>query len=141
MTALALERLRALVVDDERLARGYLTELLVATGRVDVTAAVESVAAARQVLDGGDGIDAVFVDVRLSERSRDESGLTWVRSDSRRPSAASAPGPRALVPPRQSQLGPTDFGICVVDGNPGSFKNARAWAMVRLYRPRGVVKT
>ena len=45
--------LRALVIEDEWPAREYLVELLLATGEVEVVAAVASAAEARQALGPG----------------------------------------------------------------------------------------
>jgi two-component system response regulator LytT len=73
-------RLRALVVEDEWPAREYLVELLLATGQVEVAAAVASAAEARQAL-GPDGIEVevAFVDINLVSSGGDEAGLQLVR--------------------------------------------------------------
>ena len=75
-------RLRALVIEDEWPARSFLVELLQSTSRVDVVAVVSTVAEAEQVLAAASpvGVDVAFVDVRLSGRRADESGLDWLRS-------------------------------------------------------------
>lgn len=135
MIPLAVEHLRALIVDDERLARGYLAELLVATGRVDVTAAVESVAAARLALAGGDGVDAVFVDVRLSGPSRDESGLTWVRSE-----AARAGAPLFVLATAFPEHAVEAFDLGLTDYLLKPFTDDRVQEAVRRLLARGVPK-
>ena len=78
--------LRVLVVEDEWLARSYLVELLQATGLAQVLAAVATTAEAEQALSEM-VLDAAFVDVRLTSRPGDESGLDWVRKHARTPGA------------------------------------------------------
>jgi DNA-binding LytR/AlgR family response regulator len=77
--------LRALVVEDEWPARSYLVELLQQTQRAEVVAAVASVSEAAQALEPSSraAIDAAFVDVRLTSRKNDASGLDWLRQASR----------------------------------------------------------
>ena len=91
MSALELDvsRLRALVVEDEWLARSYLVELLQASGFAEVVAAVATIAEAEQALadDSSVGIDIAFVDIQLAGRPGDESGLDWVRKLCRAPGA------------------------------------------------------
>ena len=53
---------RALIVEDEPLAQHYRTELLLATGAIDVVAAVSKVQDATLALDQQLGIDVAFVD-------------------------------------------------------------------------------
>ena len=74
--------LRVLVVEDEWPARNYLVELLQQTGAAEVVAAVATCAEAEQALapQSGAVIDAAFVDVQLSGRADDLSGLAWIRS-------------------------------------------------------------
>jgi two-component system response regulator LytT len=69
-------KLRALVVEDEWVARNYLVELLEGTGVAEVVAAVDTVAAAREVLDSL-AIDVAFVDIQLV--GSDDDGLALVR--------------------------------------------------------------
>jgi DNA-binding LytR/AlgR family response regulator len=78
--------LRVLVVEDEWLARSYLVELLQGTGLAQVVAAVATTAEAEQALSEL-ALDAAFVDVRLTGRPSDESGLDWVRKHARTPGA------------------------------------------------------
>ncbi len=86
-----MTKLRALIVEDELPARRYLGELLHSTGRVELVAAVASVAEASQALEAELGIEAVFVDIRLVDRPGDTSGFTWARQ------VASSPRPPQLV--------------------------------------------
>lgn len=60
--------LRAVIVDDERLARRELRELLGAIPDVDVVGEAETVRAAAEVIRVTDA-DAVFLDVQLGEES------------------------------------------------------------------------
>lgn len=78
--------LKALVVEDEWVARAYLVELIEATGLAEVVGAVSTADQARELL--GElplGVDVAFVDVNLAG-SR-ESGLALVRSLRDRPDA------------------------------------------------------
>src|SRR5581483_9436891 len=84
------ERLRALVVEDEHVARNYLVELLGATGRVDVVGAVATLSSAMEALTdarGRDAIDVAFVDIHLG--SDDDAGLELVRDAAKQPNAPS----------------------------------------------------
>lgn len=61
------ERLRALVVEDEWVARDYLVELLHGSGLAQVVGAVASAGEAREILrDGRVALDVVFLDLCLS---------------------------------------------------------------------------
>jgi DNA-binding LytR/AlgR family response regulator len=71
-----MTRLRALVLEDEWLARNYLVQLIEATKLAEVVGAVAAVSEAREVL-AALPVDVVFVDVQLSG---DESGLELVQS-------------------------------------------------------------
>jgi len=71
-----MTRLRALVLEDEWLARNYLVQLIEATKLAEVVGAVAAVSEARDVL-AALPVDVVFVDVQLSG---DESGLDLVQS-------------------------------------------------------------
>ena len=79
--------IRALILDDEVPARRYLGELLSATGKVEVAAAVASVAEADETLAAGLALDVAFVDVRLVDRRGDASGLDWARRLAAQPTA------------------------------------------------------
>jgi DNA-binding LytR/AlgR family response regulator len=72
--------LRVLVVEDERPAREYLVELLLAAGEVQVTAAVSTESEARQALGpGGVEVDAVFMDINLASSEIKDAGLSIAR--------------------------------------------------------------
>lgn len=71
--------LRAMIVEDEAPARRYLGELLRDTGRIEVAAAVTTVAEANQALAAELALDVAFVDIRLIDRPSDVSGLDWAR--------------------------------------------------------------
>ncbi len=84
-----MNKLRALVVEDEWPARSYLVELLQKTDGVDVVAAVASSHEAEQALDlSGRNIDLAFVDVHLGAGKSDQEGLVWLRGAAQ---AAGAP--------------------------------------------------
>ncbi len=69
--------LRVLVVEDEQIARRYLVELLEATGRAEVGAALETYDEARELLSADClAFDVAFVDIHLAG---DEAGLRLVR--------------------------------------------------------------
>ena len=70
-------RMRALVVEDEWVARNYLVELLEASGSAEVVAAVDHLDAAREVLRSL-AVDIAFVDVELV--GSDGDGLALVRA-------------------------------------------------------------
>ena len=71
-----MTRLRALVLEDEWLARNYLVQLIEATQLAEVVGAVATIGEARDVL-AALPVDVVFVDVQLSG---DENGLELVQS-------------------------------------------------------------
>ncbi|MDP3275165.1 MAG: LytTR family DNA-binding domain-containing protein [Deltaproteobacteria bacterium] len=71
--------LRALVLEDEWSARGYLVELLHESGLVTVVAAVASASQASEALDQ-EFAHVAFVDVNLAGSPHDDSGIRWVRS-------------------------------------------------------------
>jgi DNA-binding LytR/AlgR family response regulator len=81
-------RLRALVVEDEWMARRYLVELLQASGRAEVVAAVATLEEAREAL-GPDGVevDVAFVDIHLGGPDGEEAGLALVRALAGQPGA------------------------------------------------------
>lgn len=80
--------IRALIVEDEWPAREYLVELLLATGKVEVVAAVASADEARQALGpGGVEVEVAFVDINLASSAGREAGLVIVRELAGRPSA------------------------------------------------------
>jgi DNA-binding LytR/AlgR family response regulator len=80
--------LRALVVEDEWVARNYLVELLEGTRLAEVVGAVSSLEEAKRVLAAAapGAIDVAFVDVQLVG-SGDAAGLELVRSSARRANA------------------------------------------------------
>ncbi|MGE5186788.1 MAG: LytR/AlgR family response regulator transcription factor [Acidobacteriota bacterium] len=69
-------KLRALVVEDEWVARNYLVELLQASGAAEVVAAVDHLDVAREALDSL-ALDVAFVDIELV--GSDGDGLALVR--------------------------------------------------------------
>jgi DNA-binding LytR/AlgR family response regulator len=73
-------RLRALVIEDEWVARNYLVELLDASGLAEIVGAVGTVDEVRQTLQSphGPSIEVVFVDVQLG--TNPQAGLELVRS-------------------------------------------------------------
>jgi len=71
-----MTRLRALVLEDEWLARNYLVQLIEATQLAEVVGAVATIGEARDAL-AALPVDVVFVDVQLSG---DENGLELVQS-------------------------------------------------------------
>ncbi len=76
------DRLRVLVVDDEWVARNYLTELIEASGLARVAAAVATADQAREVLrhsPQGIDVDVVFLDVFLAGGGGPEAGLELAR--------------------------------------------------------------
>ena len=77
-------RLRALVLDDERPARNYLVELIEQSGLAEVVAAVGCLPEARELL-AATSVDVVFVDVHLS---CGENGLDLLRSPASGPRPA-----------------------------------------------------
>lgn len=100
---------RALIVEDEWLARNYLVELLQGSGMAEVVAAVTTVSEAEQALgDDSTRIDAAFVDIQLAGRPGDDSGLAWVRKWARLPGAPRLVLATAL---RQHALEAFDLGV------------------------------
>lgn len=79
VTTLATTPLRALVLDDEWVARNYLVELLHASGLAVAVGAVGTTGDAREALTGDSrvDVDVVFVDVRLTGSGDD--GLDFAR--------------------------------------------------------------
>lgn len=74
-------KLRALVVEDEWAARRYLVEMLHASGKAVVVAAVGTLEEAQQALaEGGIFVDVAFVDINLAGSEGDEAGMTLVRT-------------------------------------------------------------
>ena len=71
-----MTRLRALVLDDEWLARKYLAQLIEATALAEVVGAVATVGEALRVLREAP-VDVVFVDLHLAGG---EEGLDVIRS-------------------------------------------------------------
>ncbi|MFO0562083.1 MAG: LytTR family DNA-binding domain-containing protein [Polyangiales bacterium] len=74
-----MQTLRALVLEDEWAARGYLVELLHETNQVTVVAAVATSAQATEAIDA-ELTHVAFVDVNLTGNSHDDGGMRWVRS-------------------------------------------------------------
>lgn len=83
-------RLRALVLEDEWVARSYLTELVEASGLAGVVAAVATVDQARQALAAppqGVEVDVAFLDVHLAGPAGGQAGLELARELSAMPGA------------------------------------------------------
>lgn len=81
-SAVSNDRLRVLVVDDEWVARNYLTELIMESGLALVVAAVATAEQAREFLSPSAqriDVDAVFLDVHLAGSGGAEAGLELVR--------------------------------------------------------------
>jgi DNA-binding LytR/AlgR family response regulator len=100
-----MNRLRALVLEDEWPARNYLVQLIEGTEIADVVGAVASIGEAREVL-AGLPVDVVFVDVQLSGG---ENGLELVQSMLAGPTAPSGGQPRGEIA-RPSFVLATAFG-------------------------------
>lgn len=80
--------LAALVVEDEWPARNYLVELLQASGRAEVVAAVATLDEAQEALGpGGVAADVAFVDVQLAGADEGDAGLTLIRALAGKPGA------------------------------------------------------
>jgi two-component system response regulator LytT len=98
-------RLRALVVEDERPARNYLVELIESTGLAKVMGAVGTLAEAREAL-AALPLDVIFVDVQLS---LGENGLDLLQS---------LPGksrPAVVLATASSHYAQRAWGLGVVD--------------------------
>jgi DNA-binding LytR/AlgR family response regulator len=78
--------LRALVLEDEWAARGYLVELLHETNAITVIAAVATSAQATEAL-AHEHAHVAFVDVNLAGNVHDDGGMRWVRSIAQLPNA------------------------------------------------------
>lgn len=87
-------RLRALVLEDEWVARNYLVELIEASGLGTVVAAVATVEQAEQALPPSPikiELDVAFLDVQLTGPAGRRAGLTLART------LAATPGAPAVV--------------------------------------------
>jgi DNA-binding LytR/AlgR family response regulator len=116
---------RALVVDDEWVARNYLVELLHASGDAEVVAAVGSLDDAREVV-GAIALDVAFVDVQLGAGERD--GLELARAHAGRPGA-----PRFVLATAHAQHALAAYELGVVDYLLKPFTAARvAQCLARL---------
>lgn len=73
-----MTKLRALVLEDEWLARNFLTTLLERSGQVTVVAAAADTEQASAVLSGS-AFDVAFVDIRLAGEPSPRAGLDWLR--------------------------------------------------------------
>mgnify|MGYP002784464354 CR=1 FL=1 len=71
--------LRALIVEDEWVARSYLAELLEASGLASVVAAVGTAAQALEVLQGME-VEVAFIDVNLTGAEGPDAGLDLARA-------------------------------------------------------------
>jgi DNA-binding LytR/AlgR family response regulator len=69
----------ALVLEDERIARSYLVELVEKSGLAHVVAAVSSPALASEALREEGNVDVAFVDVTLVDApDAERAGLAWI---------------------------------------------------------------
>jgi DNA-binding LytR/AlgR family response regulator len=126
--------LRVLVVEDEWPARNYLVELLQNTGAADVVAAVATLAEAEQALAGA-VVDVAFVDVQLSVRSDDQSGLTWIARAAKDPRA-----PRFVLATAYKQHALEAFDLGVSDYLVKPFTAQRVAACVQRLVARGQLR-
>jgi len=122
--------LRALVVEDEWIARNYLVELLQASGSADVLAAVGNVGDAREVLDSL-ALDVVFVDVQLVGNASDSEGLALVRERAPQPGA-----PSFVLATAHSQHALDAYQLGVVDYLLKPFTTARVEECLARVRTR-----
>jgi DNA-binding LytR/AlgR family response regulator len=102
-----MTRLRALVLEDEWLARKYLGQLIEATGLAEVIGAVASVAEARRILTQVP-VDVVFVDVQLAGG---ENGLDLIRSIGAPPPVVKQPAFVLATAFSQHELKARDLGV------------------------------
>lgn len=102
--------LRVLVLEDEPPARAYLRELLLDTGRVEVVAAVATLAEARAALADAHALDAAFVDVQLAGHADEAAGLRFA-SDLARAVGA----PRCVLATAHARHALRAFELGVVD--------------------------
>lgn len=120
------ERIRALVLEDERPARNYLVQLLHETERVAVLAAVSDAAQASAVLleEPSLEVEVAFVDVRLAGQGR--GGLDWMHSLAGRPSA-----PRFVLTTASSEHALEGYQLGAVDYLVKPFTTERVEQCVR----------
>lgn len=80
-----MNRLRALVLEDEWPARNYLVELIHGSGLAQVVGAVATAEEAREALaaDSGLDVDVAFIDVQLARGGGDSGGLAVARTVSK----------------------------------------------------------
>lgn len=81
----AAPRLRVLVLEDEWVARHFLVEMIEATGIAAVVGAIGTFDDAVPLVSKAEGVDVVFVDIRLVGSSHD--GLELIRRFAGRPGA------------------------------------------------------
>jgi len=120
-------KLRSLIVEDEWVARNYLVELLEASGAAEVIAAVDSVSAAREVLESL-AIDVAFVDIQLA--GSDEDGLALVRDRAARGT------PLFVLATAHPQHALAAYDLGVADYLTKPFTPARVEQCVARLRPR-----
>ena len=99
-------KLRALVVEDEWVARNYLVELLQGSDSAEVVAAVDRLDVAREALDSL-AVDIAFVDIQLV--GSDGDGLALVRERAARGS------PLFVLATAHAQHGPAAYDLGVAD--------------------------
>ena len=104
-----MTRLRALVLEDEWLARNYLVQLIEVTKLAEVVGAVATVSEARDVL-AALPVDVVFVDVQLAATGDSRTGLDLIRSMAGEPLA-----PMFVLATASSQHSLEAFDLGVID--------------------------
>lgn len=106
-----MNRLRVLVLEDERPARNYLVELIHASGLAQVVGAVATEDEAREALapDSGLEIDVAFLDVQLA-REGNQKGLEIARAV-----ATSNPSVQVVLATAFEQHALTAFSLGAVD--------------------------
>jgi two-component system, LytTR family, response regulator LytT len=76
-------KMRVLVLEDEKIARDFLVEIIESSGLATVTHAVACVGDAQPLLVGTEHVDAAFIDIQLF--GSDGDGMSLVRSCAGRP--------------------------------------------------------
>jgi two-component system, LytTR family, response regulator LytT len=102
--------LRAVLLDDERAARSYLAELLSSIEGVAVVGAFESAAPVLDLLEQGESVDVVFVDIELGGTPGDTSGLAVAERIAR-----TTPAPHLVLATAHPQHALAGFALGAVD--------------------------
>ena len=125
-------KLRALIVDDEWVARNYLVELLQTSASADVVAAVDDLEHAREALDTL-APDIAFVDIQLVGSDRD--GLALVRERAARGS------PQFVLATAHAQHALAAYDLGVADYLLKPFTAARVEQCLARLRGRATAAT